>query len=41
VQARPSAPERGKSPDARQAHCSFHDGGELEKTGVANDRDVQ
>jgi hypothetical protein len=34
-------PERGKSPDARRAPRSFHNGGEVEKTGVANDRDVQ
>ena len=29
--------ERGKSPDASRAPGSFHDGGEVEKTGVAND----
>ena len=30
-------PDRGKSPDASRAPGSFHDGGEVEKTGVAND----
>src|SRR5262249_56687725 len=32
-------PERGKSPDARGAPRSFHGDGEVEKTGIANDRD--
>jgi hypothetical protein len=30
-------PERGKSHDTRRPPGSFHDGGEVEKTGIAND----
>src|SRR5262245_5190997 len=41
IAAASKRPERGKSPDACRAPGSFHNGGEVEKTGVANDRDVQ